>query len=49
MRTIDRLVAAGMDAVKAFDVVFCFLRQDNVEGLERYVRKFERRERSNSV
>lgn len=45
MYTIDRLVAAGMDPEKAFDIVYCFLQQDNEKGLERYILEIERGQR----
>lgn len=45
MYTIDRLIAAGMDPERAFDIVYCFLEQDNVSGLERYIFEVERGQR----
>lgn len=45
MYTIDRLVAAGVDAERAFDIVYCFLEQGNEKGLERYVCEMERGQR----
>lgn len=45
MYTIDRLVSAGADAERAFDIVYCFLQQNNAKGLERYVCEMERGQR----
>lgn len=45
MYTIDRLVAAGVDPEKAFDIAYCFLEQRNEKGLERYVCEMERGQR----
>lgn len=46
MREIDRLINAGMDANTAFDTVYCFMKQDNAAGLERYVSRLEREQRN---
>lgn len=45
MYAIDRLVDAGVDPERAFDIVCCFLQQGNAKGLERYVCEMERRQR----
>lgn len=45
MYTIDRLIAAGVDPERAFDIVYCFLEQDNVSELERYICEMERGQR----
>ena len=45
MYTIERLVAAGIDPERAFDIVCCFLEQDNVSELERYICEMEREQR----
>lgn len=45
MHTTDRLVSAGMDPGKAFDIAYCFWEQRNEKGLERYVCKLERGQR----
>lgn len=45
MYTIDRLVAAGVDPEKAFDIAYCFWEQRNEKGLERYVLELERGQR----
>lgn len=45
MYTIDRLIAAGMDAETAFDTVFWYKQQGNDSGLERYISEFERGQR----
>lgn len=45
MYTVDRLVAAGVNAERAFDIVYCFLQQDNAKGLERYICEVERGQR----
>lgn len=45
MYTIDRLVAAGVDPEKAFDIAYCFWKQRNEKGLERYVLEIERGQR----
>lgn len=45
MYTIDRLIASGVDPERAFDIVYCFLQQDNAKGLERYVCEMERGQR----
>lgn len=45
MYTIDRLVCAGVEPEKAFDIVYCFLQQDNAKGLERYICELERGQR----
>lgn len=45
MKTIDRLMAAGMDAETAFDIAFYFFQQGNDAGLERYICEFERGQR----
>lgn len=45
MQAIDRLIAAGMAPGMAFDTVYCFLQQNNTNGLERYVCKIERWQR----
>lgn len=45
MYTIDRLVAAGVDPERAFDIVYCFLEQDNASELERYICEIERGQR----
>ena len=46
VREIDRLINAGMDANTAFDTVYCFMKQDNAAGLERYVSRFEHEQRN---
>lgn len=45
MYAIDRLVDAGVDPERSFDIVYCFLRQDSANGLERYVCEMERGQR----
>lgn len=42
MYTIDRLIAAGLDSERAFDIVYFFLEQDNASELERYICETER-------
>lgn len=45
MYAIDRLVFAGVEPGKAFDIVHCFLEQGNEKGLERYICEIERGQR----
>lgn len=45
MYTIDRLVSAGVEPERAFDIVYCFLEHGNENGLERYICELERGQR----
>lgn len=45
MRTIDRLISAGMSANDAYEVVFWFTHHGNDSDMERYVCEFERGQR----
>lgn len=45
MQSMNRLVAAGMDPEKAFDIAFFFAQQNNESGLERYICELERGQR----
>ena len=45
MCAIDRLVDAGVDPERAFDIVYCLLEHGNEKGLERHVCEMERGQR----